>query len=146
MFIIETVLCVALCCAEIPRSKSDAITFFSTPVVRRTVVNDADALGYRTELRSGEVKGGQMDLAIAQDLASIAHVQHVLIDQADKTLSVWVIVDQHESDTRDRIYDKELAFMDAFPEFEFDFNLVPALDRPLNQIVSGMQLIYSKNA
>lgn len=45
---------------------------------------------------------------------------------------------------RNRIFQKELDLMDAFPEVKFDFNLIPAMGRPVEDLVTHGRVVYSR--
>lgn len=88
---------------------------------------------------------GNLEGALAQDLASIPDVRYVLTERAEGNLLVWVIIDNAESyESRSRVYEKELGLMDAFPEVSFDFNLIPSMDRDPRNLASGAQVVYSR--
>lgn len=72
----------------------------------------------------------------ARDFASIPQVACVLIQQDGNTLTVWLGLDDASEEVRHRIYDKELAIIDAFPTTDFDFNLIPTLGRPVESLIS----------
>lgn len=84
--------------------------------------------------------------ALAKDLANIAEVRHILTEKARGNLLVWIAIDRADSyEVRSRIYDKELALIDGFPEVNFDFNLVPAMGRNPQDLASGAQIVYSRS-
>jgi hypothetical protein len=83
--------------------------------------------------------------ALAQDLASIPEVRHVLTERVDGSLLVWIAIDDAGSyDVRSQVYEKELGIIDGFPEVNFDFNLIPAMNRNANQLATGAQVVYSR--
>jgi len=51
-------------------------------------------------------------------------------------LRVWLGLDDASDDVRYRIFDKELAAIDAFPSVEFDFNLIPLMGRPFQDVIT----------
>jgi hypothetical protein len=97
-------------------------------------------------------KGRKLDLLVArgpeealtQDLSAIPQVRHVLTDYANGILSVWIAVDDPRPEVRYRVYDKELELLSAFPEVEFDFNLIPSLGRSAAEIASRAKVAFSR--
>ncbi len=85
-----------------------------------------------------------LELALAQDLASIPQVHHVLADWAESSLLIWVTVDNPEPDVRRRIYEKELDLITNFPEVNFDFNLIPTMGRQVAEIITDARVVYSR--
>lgn len=91
------------------------------------------------------VVAGNLEAAIATDLASVPEVRHVLSERADGNLLVWIAIDSAESgEVRSRVYDKELGLMDGFPEVDFDFNLIPAMGRNPRDLATGGQVVYTR--
>jgi len=87
-----------------------------------------------------------LESAIAKDFASLPEVRHVLSEYVDGNLLLWIAIDNAGSyDVRSRVYDKELALMDGFPEINFDFNLIPAMDRNVRELASGAKIIFSRS-
>jgi hypothetical protein len=83
---------------------------------------------------------------LANDLAGVPQVRYVFIKSVDNATLVWVAVDDHRREVRERIFERELSIMDAFPEINFDFNLVPAMGRTAAEIASDAELVYSRPA
>jgi hypothetical protein len=77
-----------------------------------------------------------INAALAKDFASIPQVVCVLVQQDGNTVTVWLGLDDTSQEVRHRVYDKELAVIDAFPASEFDFNLIPTLGRPVESLIS----------
>jgi hypothetical protein len=88
---------------------------------------------------------GNLEMALAQDLASIQDVRYVLTERAEGNLLVWIIIDNAESyESRSRVYEKELGLLDAFPEENFDFNLIPSREGDPRTFATGAQVVYSR--
>jgi hypothetical protein len=68
----------------------------------------------------------------------------VLIEKADGPLLVLIAVDNPELAVRRQIYQKELALIEAFPETDFDFNLIPAMNRAASQIATAARVVYTR--
>ena len=85
-----------------------------------------------------------LEVALAKDLASVPQVCHVLTEWVDGPLLVWIVVDNPEPSVRRRIYQKELGLIEGFPEIEFDFNLIPAMGRNVNELATGAHVVYSR--
>lgn len=88
---------------------------------------------------------GSLEAALAKDLASLSNVRHVLTERADGNLLVWIAIDDAESyEARSQVYEKELGLMDGFPEVNFDFNLIPAMNRKAGELATGAQVVYTR--
>jgi hypothetical protein len=85
-----------------------------------------------------------LDIALSQDLAGICEVRHVMTDQAEDGLVVWIVVDDPAPDVRREIYRRELQLLEDFPGIEFDFNLVYSLGRSTEEIATGARVVYSR--
>jgi hypothetical protein len=85
-----------------------------------------------------------IEALLANDFASVPQVRHVLIEKADGPLLILIAVDNPEPGVRRQIYQKELALIAAFPEIEFDFNLIPAMNRAPHEIATGARAVYSR--
>ena len=77
-----------------------------------------------------------IDAALAQDFSGLPQVACVLTQQEGRILKVWLGLDDPSDDVRHRVFDKELAAIDAFPSVEFDFNLIPLMGRPFQDVIS----------
>jgi len=88
-----------------------------------------------------------LEAALTKDLASIPEVSHVMTERVeDGNLLVWIAIDKADSyEVRSQVYDKELGLIDGFPEVNFDFNLVPAMDRNPRELATGAQIVYSRS-
>ena len=63
----------------------------------------------------------------------------------NRVFYAWVIVDDFEESVRSRIYDREEAIIDAFPEIEFDFYIVPRMGRDVRDLIDdSVHLTYDK--
>ncbi|MFP5231530.1 MAG: hypothetical protein ACLGQX_02750 [Acidobacteriota bacterium] len=108
---------------------------------------------YRSQLRlrSDENRGNTVQSAIAadvetaigQDLATVNAVQHVLTEHAEGSLLVWVVADRPSAEVREKIFEKQFAIIDAFPDTLFDFNLVSSSGRP-SEISSSAKVIFTR--
>jgi len=67
----------------------------------------------------------------------------VLIESAEQNLLVWIAVDNPTREVRERVFLKELALIEGFPEVDFDFNIVRSSPEP-RQIASNAKAIYSR--
>jgi hypothetical protein len=85
-----------------------------------------------------------LEIALANDFAGVPQVRHVLIEKADGPIFVLIAVDDPEPGVRRQIYQKELDLIAAFPELEFDFNLIPAMNRSPDEIATGASVVYSR--
>jgi hypothetical protein len=93
----------------------------------------------------GAVVSDSLDAALAGDFATIAEVRTILTERANGNISVWLAIDDWNSkEVRSRVFDKQLELMDSFPETNFDFNLIPFMNRSLKELASGAHLIYQR--
>jgi len=59
-------------------------------------------------------------------------------------LLVWIAVDSPDPSVRRKVYRKELALLEGFPEVQFDFNLIPAMGRSAEEIATDARVVYSR--
>jgi hypothetical protein len=85
-----------------------------------------------------------LEACLAEDLAAIPQVRHVLTDRVDNTILVWIAVDDPRPEVRHKIYQQELDLLNGFPEIEFDFNVIPSQGRSVADIASGAKVVYSR--
>ncbi len=137
MFVIESALSVCLACASTRSEVQDRLLYFDSDCHELILTNEQvkmpDLLVPNT-----------LEGALAEDLASIPQVRHVLTEWADGPLLVWIAAEDPEPDVRRRIYQKELELITGFPEIEFDFNLIPAMNRNAEELATGAHVVYSR--
>jgi hypothetical protein len=63
--------------------------------------------------------------SIAADIGSIAGVSEVSAQRRGDYFSVDVMLNRFEFDVRRKVYLKEQELYDAFPEYDFDFRVMP---------------------
>ncbi len=85
-----------------------------------------------------------LETVLAKDFSSVDAVRYVFTEWAEGPLLVWIALDDTAPEMRRRIYEKELSLIEGFPEIEFDFNLVPSMGRPPEQVCSVARMVYSK--
>ena len=86
-----------------------------------------------------------LEEVLAKDFGAVPQVSHILAEDAPESLLVWIVLEGNPGpDVRRRIYEKELALISEFPAVEFDFNPIPAMGRPLNEIITDATVIYSR--
>ena len=137
MIVAETALSLALFYSAPRKSIGDEEMFqFDSSVCHNVLVTDRPATVLFAET---------MESALAKDFASIPAVRCIFSHNLGNSLLVWIGVDDVNSRVRRWIYDKELALISEFPMFEFDFNIIPTMNRDSKSIVSGeANLIYSR--
>ena len=130
------------------------VVALATPPRRRPAENhdicfDTNASGVieasteGTKLPSIEI-ADTLEVALSKDFASVPQVRHILTEQGNGPLLVWISVDNPEPSVRERIYQKELELITGFPEVDFDFNLVPSLGREPFEIASNAAVTYTR--
>ena len=108
------------------------------------LLNDAEL---REEIRSREgvkVVSNTLEMALANELASVRQVRDVLVESVRDSFLVWITVDDPERAVRDLIFQKQMDLMDAFPEINFDFNLIPTMGRSIKEIATDARIVYSR--
>ena len=139
MFIVEGVLSILL--AGVPRGRSvdDCIVRLDSDCKELIVTSNEQ--GKMADI----LISSSLDIAISSDLASIRQVRDVLVESVRDSLLVWIIAENPERAVRDRIFQKEMDLMDAFPEINFDFNLIPAMGRDVTEIATDSRVVYSRS-
>jgi hypothetical protein len=84
-----------------------------------------------------------LEIALANDFANVLQVRHVPIERADGPIFILIAVDHPEPGVRRQIYQKGLDLIAAFPEIEFDFNLIPAMNRAPDEIATGARRLFA---
>ncbi len=69
--------------------------------------------------------GAKLELALAEDLAVIPQVRHVVTEWVDGPLLVWIAFDDPNPAGRRQIHPKESDLIGGFPEVDFDFQSDP---------------------
>ncbi|MGH9621859.1 MAG: hypothetical protein ACRD45_19400 [Bryobacteraceae bacterium] len=88
-----------------------------------------------------------IEKAVAKDLGAVSAVTHVFTEAADNALLAWIVVDDPKLDIRYEIFDKEQALIDAFPETEFDFNIIPRMGRDARELIQGeARIAYTRSS
>jgi len=59
----------------------------------------------------------------------------IYYDKNEDVCDFWIIVDEIDWETEDRIIDIECEFMRAFPDHLFDFMIVQRRGRDLNEVL-----------
>jgi hypothetical protein len=88
--------------------------------------------------------GLDLEDALARDLAFVEEVRHVCVERADNNLLVWIALDNPIREVRERVFQKELELIEGFPEIDFDFNIIPAMNRDACHFASSAKIIYSR--
>jgi hypothetical protein len=92
---------------------------------------------------SSVLHGVTVESALAADLSSVAEVKRIFVERADGNLLVWVAAVRPSKEIREKIFQKQFDLIDAFPEIEFDFNLVSTDAEFPSEIASEAKLIYT---
>ena len=100
-----------------------------------------------TAIGRGEIDrhcGVDLEDALARDLSFVPEVRHVCLERADNNLLVWIALDNPTRAIRERVFQKELELIEGFPEIDFDFNVIPAMNRSPRQFASSAKIIYTR--
>jgi hypothetical protein len=93
------------------------------------------------------VRSSSLNVFIAFELSLAPEVHSVYTAFRDnRVFYVWVIVDLWEREVRQRIYARQQAIIDQFPDFAFDFYIVPGGDEDPKEIISqSVDLAYERH-
>ena len=138
IFILEGVLTAALSCPPRGRSYNEQSIQMDSDCKELFFASSAQPKMPTT------VNSMSLETALAKDLASVHQVRYVLVESVHGALLVWIVVDDPERPVRDRIFQKQMDLMDVFPEIDFDFNLIPSMARPPNEITTEAHVVYSR--
>ena len=138
LFIGEGLLSLALSATPCGRNSDERILQLDSDCKELIWVNSDQAKMPTTVISS------TLQAALAEDLASVRQVRDVLIENVKGALLVWIVVDDPERQVRDKIFQKQLDLMDAFPKIDFDFNLIPSMGRPVSEITTDARSVYSR--
>lgn len=138
MLVGETALILGLACSLPKRTAEDHRIHFhsgsTTPVA-----------GSAAMTKMAELKSVPLEHALGEDFGTLPQVSCVLVQREADVLRVWIGLSDPSEMVRNRIYEKELAAIDAFPTVEFDFQLLPLLNRPYKDVVSGpTDVVFSR--
>lgn len=71
---------------------------------------------------------------LARELALVKEVEAVFTAQHGNLFHIWTVINEFDTATRQKIYERERAIIDEFEQFEFDFNIVARSNRDLKEI------------
>jgi hypothetical protein len=86
----------------------------------------------------------QPEDVLASGFASVPQVRHVLVENAAGPLIVWIAADNPEPAVRRRILSEGIGRYEAFPETDFDLNLIPAMNGTASEIAAQARVVYSR--
>jgi hypothetical protein len=79
------------------------------------------------------------------ELILVPEVECVFVDKEDdRSFVVCTVVNERDPEVRSRIYDRELAILDAHPGIDFEFNILSRRNRPLAQVMQSTQKPYKR--
>jgi hypothetical protein len=86
-----------------------------------------------------------VDAALRTEFAAVPEVCQVAIERILDSCLVWIALDNPEREVREKVFDQELRLIEAFPEVNFDFQLVPAVNREPHKTSNIGTLLYSRS-
>jgi hypothetical protein len=86
----------------------------------------------------------QIDSAIGERLGTIPEVERVYVASRGEVLFVWTVTRDFQRSVRNRIYAIEKELFRAFPNIEFDFNVVEASEDTYPEDISDAIVAYTK--
>jgi hypothetical protein len=70
-------------------------------------------------------------------------IEGVYVLSSEDRYDVWTIIEEFDEDTEDRLAEAELDLMTRFPDFRFDFMLIPRRGRELSDLIpNGGRALY----
>ncbi len=70
-------------------------------------------------------------------------IEGVYVLSSEDRYDVWTIIDEFNEDTEDGLAEAELDLVTRFPDFRFDFMLIPRLGRELSDLIpNGGRALY----
>ena len=85
---------------------------------------------------------------IALKISAVPQVEDVftMVDEAFKTMYVYIVVDDFDAAVRFSIYEKEQEIIDEFGMFDFDFHIISRMGAPLSECVNepSIELTYQR--
>lgn len=118
MVVAETVMYVAIACAERRKVEDRVIKFtnYSPALIHGEVRTPASACPATNNIEE----------VIRNDFANVPEVKSVAFEHEDGDLVVRLAVDRPNRDARYKIYDKQASLIEAFPHYDLNFILVHA--------------------
>jgi hypothetical protein len=95
------------------------------------------ALAHNTSVRLSEVQ------LLQEHLSTIKEVEQAFAKSSRESLSVLIVLPEHNSAVERRLAEIEGQLIDSFPWLEVDFDIVLRSDRDITELVSpkGFQLL-----
>ncbi len=81
---------------------------------------------------------------VGLELARVPGVEQVLTSPGEDML-VWTVVNHASEEVHYRIYDREGALLDMFPDQGFDFYVLDRRGRQVEELVTGMKPIFQRH-
>lgn len=77
---------------------------------------------------------------IGLELSLVREVERVFVDRDKngKEFRVIEVVKDRDPDVRAKVYAREQAIIDAYPNLDFDFHIVARMNRDLRDVLSGI--------
>jgi hypothetical protein len=80
---------------------------------------------------------------ISRELALEKEVEAVLTSRHGNVFYLWTVVDNPTGEVRERIFEREKAIIDGFPEYDFDFNIISRRGRSMDMLISDPAIAVS---
>ncbi|HML18815.1 MAG TPA: hypothetical protein VK419_17410 [Bryobacteraceae bacterium] len=77
---------------------------------------------------------------LGQEMSLVPEVEAVYVSAENRTLHVWIVVDEFERRTREKIYERETAIIDEFGAYDFGFNILSRRGRNLVSVINDPTL------
>ena len=120
-----------------PLRRADEDMFINFDTSELTLLNDPSVvLEYANPIEPPVLVTDIVEKAIAEDLSSVHQVKSVLIGASEDGVCIWIGIDNPVPEIRQRIFDKQLSLILAFPECDFDFNIIPTGGRDIRDFVT----------
>ena len=85
-----------------------------------------------------------LEAAMAEDFSLVPEVLRVSVERAEGNLLVWLAANRPSPEVRERIFRKQFAIIEAFPEVSFDFNLISLTSDEVGEFASSAKAIFTR--
>src|ERR1017187_5181650 len=86
-----------------------------------------------------------IDVNFAETFGGIDRVEGGFVAPSGAVLSVFTVIDDHDEETYDRIYDRERLLIGRFGGVHFDFNVIARRGRSLADIVGCSTPVWRRD-
>lgn len=70
------------------------------------------------------------------EISMVEEVESVFIEREGDYFNVLTVVNEHDEQLRERIYDREASVINSLPMYSFDFHVLPRMGHPEQELVN----------